>query len=160
MKCHPVSKVWLADSVQKSSRQDLDEEKSWRRHEAWGAWVKELREAKFSSLRLFAIRSDLSEKTLRDFEAGRREPFLFEAKKLSIALEITLDELATEKEPEDGWMALCEEQCHRRALIFRAREPQEGEIEALSREARLVWDHLGELEAAFKTEASPPPKRL
>lgn len=159
-KYHPVTKDWLAASVQKSSCRDLYEEENWRKHEAWGAWVKELREAKFSSLLLFAIRSDLSEKTLRDFEAGRQEPLLFEAKKLSTALGIPLDELATEKEPVDGWRALCEEQSHRRALIFRVREPQEGEIETLSREARLVWDDMGKLEAAFKAHVPPPPKRL
>ena len=108
--------------------------------------------------------SGLSKETLLDFEAGRREPLLFEAKKLSTALGITLDELATEKEPDDGWRALCEEQSHRRALVFQAREPQEGEIEALSREARLLWDDVGRAaekrEAARKADVPPLPKRL
>jgi hypothetical protein len=70
---------------------------------------------------------------------GRLEPLLFEAKRLSTALGMTLDELATEKE-DDGWRGLCEKRSHRRALILRAHEPQEGEIEPLSRAARLVWD--------------------
>ena len=30
-----------------------------------------------------------------------------------------------------------------RALVLRAREPQEGEIEALSRAASLVWERVG-----------------
>ena len=158
----PVNKERLADSVRQSSRRDLHEEENWRRREAWGAWVKTLRLAKLSSLARFAMLSGLSKETLLDFEAGRREPLLFEAKKLLTALGITLDELATEKEPDDGWRALCEEQSHRRALVLRAREPQEGEIEALSREARLVWDDVGR--AAEKREAArdvpPQPKRL
>jgi hypothetical protein len=159
-KYHPVTKEWLAASVQKSSRQDLHEEENWRRHEAWGAWVKKHREAKVRSLAMFAIRCDLSERMLRDFEAGRKEPHLFEAKKLSTALGIPLHELATEKEPVDGWRALCEEQSHRRALLFRVREPQDGEIESLSREARLVWDDMVKRAAAFKADIPPAPKRF
>ena len=112
----------------------------------------------------FAMLSGLSTKTLLDFEAGRRVPLLFQAKRLSTALGITLDELATEKEPDDGWRALCEEQSHRRALVLRAREPQEGEIEALNRAARLVWDVVGTAdetrEAARKADVPPSPKRL
>src|SRR5438067_2160956 len=64
-KDHPVTNEWLAASVQQSSRRDLHEEEKWRRHEAWGAWVKKLRETNCRSLRMFAILSDLSEETLR-----------------------------------------------------------------------------------------------
>jgi transcriptional regulator with XRE-family HTH domain len=148
--------------VRQSSCRDLNEEENWRKREAWGAWVKTLRLAKLSSLvpkrksgapvrrcrsvsplARFARLSGLSTNTLLDFEAGRREPLLFEAKKLSTALGISLDGLATEKEPADGWRALCEERSRRRALVLRAREPQEGEIETLSRAAKLVWDVVG-----------------
>jgi transcriptional regulator with XRE-family HTH domain len=168
-KDHRVDQEGVATQVRLSSRRDLDEEENWRKHEAWGAWVKTLRLAKLGTLRArsmarFAMLSDLSPKTLLDFEAGRREPLLFEAKRLSTALGITLDELATEKVADDGWRPLCEERSHRRALVLRAREPQEGEIEALSREAKLVWDEMGRAaekrEAARKADVPPPPKRL
>jgi transcriptional regulator with XRE-family HTH domain len=178
-KCDPVDEEQLAAWVRRSTYRDLDDEENWRKHEAWGAWVKRLRLAKLNTLipkrkpgapvkrrrrvspmARFATLSGLSTKTLLDFEAGRREPLLFEAKRLSTAVGITLDELATEKEPDDGWRALCEERSHRRALVLRAREPQEGEIEALSRAARLMWDGVGradekraeEREAARKAE--------
>ena len=91
----------------------------------------------------FAMLSGLSAETLLDFEAGRREPLLFEAKKLSAALNITLDELATEKEPDDGWRTLCKERSHLRALVLRARDPKEGELKALISGARLMWELVG-----------------
>jgi hypothetical protein len=68
---------------------------------------------------------------------------LFEAKNLAAALNISLDELATEKEPDDGWRALCSERSHHRALVFRACEAKEGEIEALSPAAKVVWENVG-----------------
>jgi hypothetical protein len=158
----PTDEDELAGWVRQSSYRDLIEEESWRKHEAWGAWVRGLRLAKQNSLipkpkpgapvrrrkRIsafdrFAMLSGLSANDLLDFEAGRREPLLFEAKKLSVALEISLDELATEKEVEEGWRTLCEERSHLRALVLRAREPKDGEVEALSPAAKLVWELVG-----------------
>jgi hypothetical protein len=101
------------------------------------------RRKKVSPIARFAKLSRLPAKTLRDFETGRREPLLSEAKKLSTALGITLIELATAKEPDYGWRKLCEERSHLRALVFRARDSQEGEVEALSPAARLVWAVVG-----------------
>jgi hypothetical protein len=183
----PVNDQQLAAWVRRSSWQDLSEEANWRKQEAWGAWVKALcltrirslipkrkpgapvrRRRKVSPIERFAMLSGLPTKTLRAFLAGRRDPLLFEAKKLSTALGITLDVLATEKEPDNGWRALCEERSHRRALVFRAREPQEGEIEALSRAARLVWEVVGrsdekraeEREAALKRSSALKPRAV
>jgi transcriptional regulator with XRE-family HTH domain len=149
----------LAYWVRRSSSRDLREEGSWRMHESWGSWEKQLRIAKQSSLfpkrkpgaparrrtstpliARFARLSGLSEKTLRDFEAGRREPLLSEVRKLATALGITLEELASERDRDDGWRELCKERSDRRALVFRGREPLDGEIEGLDRAARLVLD--------------------
>ncbi len=174
----PVDEEQLADWVRHSSRQDWSDEAYWREREAWGAWVKGLRLAKqspkgkpgspgrrrriISLIARFSEISGLPTKTLKEFEAGRREPLLFEAKKFSTVLGITLDELATEKEPDDGWRPLCEQRSHARALVFQAREPQEGEIEALSPAAKLVRELVGradekraeEREAVRKAEES------
>jgi hypothetical protein len=158
----PVDEQQRACWVRRSSCRDLNEEEKWHNQEAWGAWVKRLRLAKLSMLipkrksasparrrkkvspiARFAKLSRLPAKTLRDFETGRREPLLSEAKKLSTALGITLIELATAKEPDYGWRKLCEERSHLRALVFRARDSQEGEVEALSPAARLVWAVVG-----------------
>jgi transcriptional regulator with XRE-family HTH domain len=158
----PDNKQQLVSLVRRSSRLDMAEEEEWRKREVWGEWLKGLRLAKLSSLTpnknliasirrrksfspiaRFAAMSNLSVKTLLDLEAGRREPLLFEAKKLSIALGISIDELAAESESDDGWRKMCEERSRRRALVFRACDPQVGEVEALSRAARLVWELVG-----------------
>jgi hypothetical protein len=155
--------------VRRSSLRDLSDEEAWRKREAWGLWVKGLRSArlcallpkpkpgtpvrrrkKVSPIARFARMSGLAVNDLKDFEAGRREPRLFEAKKLATALNITLEELATEKEPDESWWTLCKQRSHRRALVLRSREPEEGEIEALGRSARLVFDSLA--------QQSPPKK--
>jgi hypothetical protein len=65
---------------------------------------------------------DLPAKIIKEVEAGRRQPLLFEAKKLAGGLGMSLDDLAIEQEElDDGWRMLCEVRSSRKALIFRAR---------------------------------------
>jgi hypothetical protein len=155
----PVDDEQLEAWVRRSSNQDESDEQSWRKLEPWGAWVRELcwakvrsmfpkpkpgarirRRKRVSPLRRFSWLSGLSEKRLLAFHAGREHPFLFEAKMLAAALNITLDELATQPDPDEGWRTLCEERSRLRALVLRAREPEDGELEALSPAARMVWE--------------------
>lgn len=163
---------WQMKSLAKQSwYQDRDEEASWRARAPWGAWVKELRVARQGVLfpletlsptvrrrkrnpliKRFADRAGLAVKDLLDFEAGRREPVLREAKKLAAVLGITTDELATEKQADDVWRAACEQRSDRRALIFRAREAREGEIEFLGRSAKLLWELVGRVDATRAEE--------
>src|SRR5262249_2633360 len=83
----PHNDQWLEARVRHSSYRDLDEEETWRKQEAWGAWIKELRFAKLSlsnpkrklgmpvrrrkrisPIKRFAMLSDLSAKAILDIE--------------------------------------------------------------------------------------------
>jgi hypothetical protein len=162
-KRHQFDAKQLASRVRRSSYRDLEEEENWRKQEAWGAWVKRLRSARVSALFplpksgmavrrrkkispivRFQMHSGIAWKDLLDFEAGRREPLLFEAKKLAVALNITLDDLAIEKKVDEGWRVLCEQRSKLRALVFRALEPEESEIGALGRAAQYIWELLAQ----------------
>jgi hypothetical protein len=148
-KIDPEEEWQLAGRVRRSSHRDWLDEDEWRDLEAWGAWLLKLCLARLnvpkgvSPMARLARLSGFDKKSIWDFWAGRRKPLLFEAKRLAATLNVTLDELAREEEVDDGWMELCKQRSHRRALVLRARPAKEGEVEALGSEARRVWEHVG-----------------
>lgn len=129
----------LARRVRRSTDDDIREERQWRRRADWGAWVRELRTSllQVSELRL-GLSVGVPERTVRDWEAGRCEPVLSQAKRLATALRISLDELTWDDDPGDDWVKACEERSNARAAALRARDLREDET--LGRGAALVRD--------------------
>jgi DNA-binding XRE family transcriptional regulator len=137
----PADEEDMAWRVRRSTRADIKDERGWRQREVWGGLLREIRRsvAKRSQAAL-AILVGVSNKTIRDWEAGRTEPLLSEAMRLAKVLEITLDELCEgqEDEPDEWWLESAEKRSDARALAFRAREAREGET--LGRGAAVVWE--------------------
>jgi ribosome-binding protein aMBF1 (putative translation factor) len=107
--------------IKRSIRHDSNDEKAWRQREAWGDQLRNFRKTIGISEAALARRleiPDVGEKTIRNWEAGRSEPKLSEARPLAVALKITLDELAQQQPPGDAWMALAKHQSEARAFVF------------------------------------------
>ncbi len=78
----PEDEEELASRVQQSAADDIKEESEWQRRKVWGTELRRFRENVVKVTPAALARSvEVRKKTLQDWEAGRGEPLLAEAKR-------------------------------------------------------------------------------